>query len=180
MLSPCLALGCLSPREVYWQVKNYEREHPSTDIAANIVLELQWRDYFRFMLKKHGSNTTYSSNEPEAAEAEAFNRWKLGETGIPLTDACMVELNSTGYINSKCRQQVAISLVKDLGVNWKAGAAYFEEKLIDYSPASNWGNWTYIAGEGVMSVNKPIAIKADTLVEEQYIKKWMAKLNKVH
>ncbi|MGV3508572.1 MAG: DASH family cryptochrome [Sphingobacteriaceae bacterium] len=180
LLSPWLALGCLSPREVYWQVKNYEREHPSTDIAANIVLELQWRDYFRFMLKKHGSNTTYSSNEPEAAEAEAFNRWKLGETGIPLTDACMVELNSTGYINSKCRQQVAISLVKDLGVNWKAGAAYFEEKLIDYSPASNWGNWTYIAGEGVMSVNKPIAIKADTLVEEQYIKKWMAKLNKVH
>jgi len=69
--------------------------------------------------------------------------------------------------------------VNDLGVNWKAGAAYFEEKLIDYSPASNWGNWTYIAGEGVMSVNKPITIKADVLSEELYIKKWLALVNEV-
>jgi len=179
-LSPWLSLGCLSPREVYWQVKNYEREHPSTDIAAHIVLELVWRDYFRFMLKKHGSNTTYSADKPATAESAAFNRWKIGGTGFSLIDACMAELNSTGYVNNKCRQYLASCLIKDLGVNWRAGAAYFEEMLIDYSPASNWGNWTYIAGEGVMSVNRPIVIKPDVHSEELYIKKWLGKLNEVH
>jgi deoxyribodipyrimidine photo-lyase len=179
LLSPWLSLGCLSPREVYWQVKNFEKEHPSRDIAAHIVLELQWRDYFRFMLKKHGSNTTYSSQEPEVAESESFNKWRNAKTGYALIDACMTELNSTGFINNRCRQYVALCLVNDLGVSWKAGAAYFEEKLIDYSPASNWGNWTYIAGEGVMSVNKPITIKADVLSEELYIKKWLALVNEV-
>ena len=172
LLSPWLALGCLSPREVYWQVRNFEKEHVSRDVAAHIVLELQWRDYFRFMLKKHGSNTTHSSHYPELAESESFNKWRKGKTGNALINACMAELNSTGFINNRCRQNVALYLVNDLRVNWKAGAAYFEEKLIDYSPASNWGNWTYIAGEGVMSVNKPIAIKADIHSEELYIKKW--------
>ncbi|MEJ6980639.1 DASH family cryptochrome [Pedobacter sp. P351] len=177
LLSPWLSLGCLSPREVYWQVKKYEREHPSRDIAAHIVLELQWRDYFRFMLKKHGSKTTFSSHEPKAAESSVFKKWKSGKTGHAIVDACMSELNSTGYINNRCRQYVALNLVIELGVNWRAGAAYFEDKLIDYSPASNWGNWTYIAGEGVMSVNRPITIKADPLIEEQYIKKWLDMVN---
>ncbi len=179
LLSPWLSLGCLSPREVYWQAKNFEKEHPLRDIAAHIVLELQWRDYFRFMLKKHGSKTTHSSHDPEIAESKAFERWKKGKTGSALVDACMAELNSTGFINNRCRQYAALYLVNDLAVNWKAGAAYFEEKLIDYSPASNWGNWTYIAGEGVMSVNKPITIKPDVLSEELYIKKWMALVNEV-
>ncbi|MBC8053178.1 MAG: DASH family cryptochrome [Sphingobacteriaceae bacterium] len=180
MLSPWLALGCLSPREVYWQVKDYEKDQPSGDIAAHVVLELQWRDYFRFMLKKHGSRITNGSKELTLVESEAFTAWKQGKTGVGVVDACMAELNSTGYINNKCRQYIAMYLVKDAAVNWRAGAAYFEEKLIDYSPASNWGNWTYIAGEGVMSVNRPIAIKPDLLVEEQYIKKWMSKLNELH
>ena len=180
LLSPWLSLGCLSPREVYWQVKNYDREHSQSEIAAQIVLELEWRDYFRFMLKKHGSNTTFSDESPDEDDMAAFDRWKNGKTGIPIVDACMAELNSTGYINNKSRQYLASNLVKDLGVNWRAGAAYFEEKLIDFSPASNWGNWTYIAGEGVMSVNRPITIKPDVLPEEQYISKWMTKLNEVH
>jgi deoxyribodipyrimidine photo-lyase len=180
LLAPWLSFGCLSPREVYWQVKNYERAHPAVDIADQIVLELQWRDYFRFMLKKHGSDTTTGDHTLSEREHQQYERWKNGKTGIPIVDACISELNSTGYINNKCRQYIALALVNELNVNWKAGAAYFEEKLIDYSPASNWGNWTYIAGEGVMSVNKPIAIKSDTLVEEQYIKKWLLKLNEVH
>ncbi|MFD2162186.1 DASH family cryptochrome [Paradesertivirga mongoliensis] len=179
MLSPWLSMGCLSPREVYWQVKGFDREHMSHDLAAAIVLELQWRDYFRFMLKKHGSNTTSHMHQLSDSEKGAFNLWKQGKTGNAIVDACITELNSTGYINSKCRQYVAMYLVKEAGVSWKAGAAYFEEKLIDYSPASNWGNWTYIAGEGVMSVNRPIAMKADPFVEEQYIQKWIQKLNEL-
>ena len=180
LLSPWLSVGCLSPREVYWQVKNFYREHPSNDIAVNVVLELQWRDYFRFMLKKHGSSITTISDEPVAQELKAFNLWKQGKTGRPLVDAGIAELNSTGYISGKCRQYVAMYLVKEAGVNWNAGAAFFEEKLIDYAPASNWGNWTYIAGEGVMSVNRPISLKSDSLFEEEYVGKWIGKLNEFH
>lgn len=180
LLSPWLSIGCLSPREVYWQVKTYEREHPSIDFGSNIVLELQWRDYFRFMLKKHGSKVTHYPNEPVDVKTAAFTSWKLGKTGVAVVDACMTELNSTGYLSSKCRQYVAVYLVKEAGVSWRAGAAYFEEKLVDYSPASNWGNWTYIASEGVMSVNRPIIVKPDPLFEEQHISKWLDNFHKVH
>jgi len=58
----------------------------------------------------------------------------------------MHELNATGYICNQCRQIVASYLVHDLHADWTRGAAYFEEKLIDYSPASNWGNWAFVAG----------------------------------
>jgi deoxyribodipyrimidine photo-lyase len=180
LLSPWLSIGCLSPREVYWQVKNYDREHPSTEIAASIILELQWRDYFRFMLKKHGSKITWSNEQLSPEEVETFNRWKDSKTGVGVVDACIAELNSTGYINVRCRQYISSYLVKEMHVSWRAGAAFFEEKLIDYSSASNWGNWTYIAGEGIMSANRPITIKSDPALEEQYISKWLPKLSKVH
>ena len=60
----------------------------------------------------------------------------------------MHQLNATGFINNYSRQAVATYLAKDLHVDWTKGALYFEEKLIDYSPASNWGNWAFVAGVG--------------------------------
>lgn len=177
LLSPWLSLGCLSPREIYWQIKEYEKDHGSNDFTSRIILELQWRDYFRFMLKKHGSKITDISEQEEMSlvSNQAYCRWKSGTTGIALLDACMTELNSTGYINNICRQYVALYLIKNLKINWKAGAAYFAEKLIDYSPASNWGNWTYLAGEGVLNANIPVGIKENLFFEEQYINKWLPK-----
>jgi len=65
---------------------------------------------------------------------------------IPEIDAIMHELNATGYINNNSRQITAGFLINELKVHWTKGAVYFEEKLIDYSPASNWGNWAFIAG----------------------------------
>ena len=180
LLSPWLSFGCLSPREVYWQTKNYERDNAGTDFTSRIIVELQWRDYFRFMLKKHGSKITYSNQveQPDLTKSLGYKKWKQGNTGVALIDSCIAELNSTGYINTVCRQYVASYLVKDLGVSWTAGAAFFEEKLIDYSPASNWGNWTYLANEGILSVNRPITLKVDPLLEEEYIKKWLSDANK--
>jgi len=116
-----------------------------------LELELLWRDYFRFMFKKHGKQ--YFTTDEQAAETSAekealFDKWKSGNTGIPFIDASMHKLNATGYISNFSRQMVAGYLVRDLEVDWKKGAAYFEEKLIDYSPASNWGNWAFVAGLG--------------------------------
>jgi len=69
-------------------------------------------------------------------------------TGVPLIDAAMRELAATGYMSNRARQNVASFLVKDLGQDWREGAAWFEYQLIDYDAASNWGNWAYQAGTG--------------------------------
>lgn len=151
-VSPWLAVGCLSPRQVYWEVFKHvqgtnQNNHP-------LILELLWRDYFRFMFKKHGSKffraEGFKKDAPETAvdQDTAFENWKNAHTGAPFVDASMTELNTTGFINNHSRQALAAYLVKELKIDWTRGAAYFEEKLLDYSPASNWGNWAFVAGVG--------------------------------
>ena len=149
-LSPWIALGCLSLRQVYWEVIRHQ--HSNTHHTSVLILDLLWRDYFRFMFKKHGQKFIAAKNNDDkmsiytANQDELFESWKYGRTGVPLIDAIMHELNATGYIN-KCNRQIAAGfLINDLKVDWKKGAGYFEEQLIDYSPASNWGNWAFIAG----------------------------------
>jgi len=150
-LSPWLALGCISLRHVYWEVSKH-RSLNNMHHTNPLILDLLWRDYFRFMFKKHGQKFILPKNEPNEAPEKSpdedglFESWKNGETGAPLIDAIMRELNVTGFINNYSRQITAGYLVNDLKIDWKKGAAYFEEKLIDYSPASNWGNWAFIAG----------------------------------
>ena len=150
-LSPWIALGCISLRHVYWEVtKQHQATHSNQ--YNSLLLDLLWRDYFRFMFKKHGQKFIAAKNISETPilhndnEEELLENWKNGETGVPLIDAVMHELNATGYINNYGRQIVAGFLVHELKVDWTKGAAYFEEKLVDYSPASNWGNWAFIAG----------------------------------
>lgn len=147
-LSPWLSLGCLSPRKVYWEIKNAEESFGANANFNQILLGLLWRDYFRFMFKKHGITFygTTTENEGELLNATDFEEWKNGETGHPLVDKFMTELNHTGYIPHSARLLVATFLIYILKVHWTAGAAYFEQKLIDYAPASNWGNWAIVAG----------------------------------
>lgn len=153
-LSAWLALGCLSPRQVYWKMQEAEATHGAKPYFHQIILGLLWRDYFRFMFKKYGATFfTPQGFKKEALDLplednQLLRNWKLGQTGQPLVDSFMDELNSTGYINQIARQLVAVYLVQVLGLNWVLGAAYFEEKLIDYCPASNWGNWATVAGVG--------------------------------
>ena len=154
-LSAALSFGCISPRKVYWEIKKYEEERIENDSTYWLYFELLWRDYFRFMFKKYGNamfredgirklkKTNIASNEDEL-----FEKWKEGKTGIPFIDANMLELKHTGFMSNRGRQNVASFLINDLHVTWTKGAAYFEEMLIDYNPASNWGNWSYLAGVG--------------------------------
>lgn len=153
-LSAWLAVGSLSPREVYWKLKEAEANYGLKPYFGQIILGLLWRDYFRFMFKKY-RNTFFKQEgfKPEAAtlplqETAALKQWKTASTGHVLVDTLMNELNHTGYINNNGRLLVASYLVDELKVNWVMGAAYFEEKLIDYNPASNWGNWANVAGVG--------------------------------
>jgi len=86
---------------------------------------------------------------PTISENEDFlQAWKNAKTGVPFIDANMKELNETGFMSNRGRQNVASFLVHDLNQDWRKGAAYFEQQLIDYDPTSNWGNWAYVAGVG--------------------------------
>ncbi|MEM6632562.1 MAG: DASH family cryptochrome [Bacteroidota bacterium] len=151
--SPWLALGCISPRAIYWEVKKYETERVKNDSTYWLIFELLWRDYFQFIAYKHGNklfleggirdrHLTVHENE------DRWEAWKTGNTGVPFVDANMRELLHTGFMSNRGRQNVASFLVKDLGQDWRRGASYFEHMLIDYDVASNWGNWNYVAGVG--------------------------------
>lgn len=151
--SAWLALGCISPRSIYYEVKNYERDVKKNSSTYWLIFELIWRDYFRFVCKRYGhlvfqkggikaEQHAYKNYKP------AFDRWIRGQTGIPFIDANMRELAMTGFMSNRGRQNVASFLVKDLDIDWRWGAAWFESRLIDYDVCSNWGNWMYVAGVG--------------------------------
>merc|ERR1711871_1755704 len=85
---------------------------------------------------------------------DALEKWKEGRTNDPLVDANMRELALTGFMSNRGRQNVASYLIFDLGVDWRFGAAHFEEHLLDHDPCSNWGNWIAAAGLTGQRVNK--------------------------
>jgi deoxyribodipyrimidine photo-lyase len=149
-----LALGCISPRYIYEQVKNYETKRVANDSTYWMVFELLWRDYFRFVALRYGSRLFKTSGIQHNLTVKwknnkaVFERWVNGETGVKFIDANMRELKATGFMSNRGRQNVANYLAKTLGINWTWGAAYFESQLIDYDVCSNWGNWNYTAGVG--------------------------------
>ena len=153
-LSGWLSLGCLSPRKVYWLVKEAEAAFGGNTNFNQILLGLLWRDYFRFMFKKHGieffQDPDFEKELFSVADNEnpALQKWKAGNTGHAMVDKYMHELNESGFISHSGRLLVATFLVHVLKVHWTNGAVYFEDKLIDYAPASNWGNWANVAGVG--------------------------------
>ena len=151
--SPWIALGALSPRLIAEETLRYEHERVANDSTYWLRFELFWREYFRLYLLKHG-RTLFHAAGPSAmpmtwsGDEHRFDAWRSGATGIPLIDANMRELRASGYMSNRGRQLVAGFLAKNLGVDWRWGARWFEHCLIDYCPAANWGNWAYAAGVG--------------------------------
>lgn len=153
-LSAWLSFGCLSPRMVFWLVKDAEDKYGANPNFNQILLGLLWRDYFRFMFKKHGmdffNDAVLEFDQAPLTDEERgrWLQWMKGQTGNPLVDKYMGELNQTGFIPHSARLLTATFLIHVLKINWVRGATYFEERLIDYSPASNWCNWAIVAGGG--------------------------------
>ncbi|KAF6156842.1 hypothetical protein GIB67_002759 [Kingdonia uniflora] len=151
--SPWLAFGCLSPRFVHEEVKRYEKEKLANDSTYWVLFEMIWRDYFRFLTIKYG-NSIFQIGGPRKVESKwsqdraLFESWRDGCTGYPLIDANMKELSTTGFMSNRGRQIVCSFLVRDMGIDWRMGAEWFETCLLDYDPCSNYGNWTYGAGVG--------------------------------
>lgn len=150
-LSPWLSIGALSPREIYRQIKLYESLRGANESTYWLYFELLWRDYFRLVAQKKGAKLftqTAMSELPLSEQQSRFKRWCSGVTEDDFVNANMNELNRTGWMSNRGRQNVASYLAKTMQVPWQWGASYFEEQLIDYDPCSNWGNWAYLAGVG--------------------------------
>ena len=152
--SPYLAQGSLSPRQIWFAVEQYETHIIKNESTYWIKFELLWREYFQWLALTQGKSLfafegLAKSKPLTSFFPERFKKWCEGETPFPLVNACMKQLNKTGFMSNRGRQIVASCLVHDLGLDWRYGAAYFQQQLLDYDVASNWGNWQYIAGVGV-------------------------------
>jgi deoxyribodipyrimidine photo-lyase len=144
-LSPYLHFGCVSALECVRRAR--ETRH-----GGEWIRELCWRDFYAQLL--HAFPQTSRSDLYDRAYARggpgpAFGAWCEGRTGYPLVDAGMRQLEREGWMHNRARLVTASFLVKDLGVDWRHGAAWFEELLLDGDVASNRGNWQWVAGTGV-------------------------------
>ena len=151
--SPWLANGSISARTIYWKVKQFEKEHYKNQSTYWLIFELIWRDYFKYISLKHKTSIfkiggilkkEYEWNTDEIL----VEKWINGETKSAFVNANMVELKKTGWMSNRGRQNVASFFAKDMKLDWRIGASYFQSLLIDYDVHSNFGNWMYISGVG--------------------------------
>ncbi len=152
-LSPWLALGCISPRTMYYEIKKFEIERIQNKSTYWLYFELLWRDFFKFQVYKYKSaffkpEGIKNARINSSYDAEKVSSWIDGTTENDLVNACMLQLKKTGFISNRARQITASYFIHNLKQPWIIGASWFESILIDYDACSNYGNWAYIAGQG--------------------------------
>ncbi|MFV8781189.1 DASH family cryptochrome [Microbulbifer sp. SA54] len=152
-LSPWLANGSLSPRQVYWALRAFERDVIANEDTYWLVFELLWRDFFKYISRKH-CDRIFSLNGIRGQEydwhhdTQTLQNWIRGETQYDFINANMRELALTGWMSNRGRQNVASFWAREMKQDWRIGAAWFESLLIDYDVHSNYGNWMYNSGVG--------------------------------
>ena len=189
-LSPYIAAGMIGLREI-WADATERYDAASDDAARNIEkfrYELSWREQNYHLLYNTPALPTENYKQipnPIAwrNDPEQFAAWQRGETGYPLVDAGMRQLDREGYIHNRPRQNVASFLTKHLLVDWRKGAAHFAEQLVDHDPANNSANWQWIASTGTDTVDvrifDPVAQMAKYDDEAVYVKEYVPELRGV-
>lgn len=173
-LSVHLRFGTISIREL---------ARKAAELNDTFLNELIWRDFYQMILchfphvvsnafKPEYDTITWRNNEKE------FEAWCDGETGYPIVDAGMRELNSTGFMHNRARMIVASFLTKHLLIDWRWGEAYFAKKLLDYDLAANNGGWQWAAGSGCdaapyFRIFNPYLQTQKFDPEGRYIRKWV-------
>ena len=151
--SPWLANGSVSVKYIYNQLKKYESEVDQNDSTYWLYFELIWRDFFKYVSMQHkekffSRDGIYGDEKQWSTDQKTLSNWINGKTSEPFVNANMIELLETGFMSNRGRQNVANYLTKELKIDWRIGAEYFESMLIDYDVHSNYGNWLYNAGIG--------------------------------
>lgn len=152
-ISSFLSTGQISIRKV-WHIVMDGESHQGQEIYLK---ELAWRDFYQMIYHYHPNQYKEEFNEKYRSlnwknNPEFFDAWKNGQTGFPIIDAAMRQLNETGWMHNRLRMLVASFLTKDLLIDWRLGERYFAEKLIDYDAASNIGGWQWAASTGTDAV----------------------------
>lgn len=151
--------------------------------------ELIWRDFYHMILWHfpkvvgHAFKAEYDLIKWRNNEKE-FAAWCNGQTGYPIVDAGMRELNTTGFMHNRVRMIVASFLTKHLLIDWRWGEAYFAKKLLDFDLAANNGGWQWAAGSGCdaapyFRVFNPYLQTQKFDPELKYIRKWIPELDEL-
>ena len=153
-LSVHLRFGTISIRRLAAFAHQLTVADPASAKGAQVWLsELIWRDFYFQILHHHPQviehcfKSAYDRIQWEQ-RPDWLQCWQQGQTGYPLVDAAMNQLNQTGYMHNRLRMLVASFLTKDLGIDWRLGEAYFANKLIDFDLAANNGGWQWAASTG--------------------------------
>jgi deoxyribodipyrimidine photo-lyase len=193
-LASSLAMGTLSPRVVHervqdalrtggdgcqWLASHLEIRDFFISVAFASGPRLFCRERFRVPSKKMPPVVWKDFAGEDATTAGQWERWASGNTGLPLVDAAMSELLHTGCCSNRVRQNVASVLAKDLKIDWRAGAEWFQFLLADHCVAANWGNWRYFAGVGSDPKNRHFCTVSQALKYDPdgtYVKQWVPRL----
>ena len=151
--SPWLANGSVSVKYIFKSLKEYEEEVEKNDSTYWLYFELIWRDFFKYVSMQHkdkffNKDGIYGEDKEWSDDKDVLLNWINGKTNEPFVNANMIELSQTGFMSNRGRQNVSNYLTKELKIDWRIGAEYFESMLIDYDVHSNYGNWLYNAGIG--------------------------------
>ncbi len=152
-LSRYLRTGEISIRTVWRAID----QSPDSDGKSTFMKELCWRDFYNMIYVMYPNQNVESVNKDFRHvdwinNEQQFEAWRTGQTGFPIVDAAMRQLNATGWMHNRLRMIVASFLTKDLLIDWRWGEAYFHNKLLDYDAASNIGGWQWAASTGTDSV----------------------------
>ena len=174
-LGPYLRFGTVSVRKIVTGLLKFKDQ--------TFLNEIIWREFFMQILF-HFPHTSTKSFKPKydkiiwLDDPKSFDAWKNGETGFPLVDAGMKEMNKTGFMHNRVRMITASFLCKHLLIDWRLGEKYFALKLNDYEMASNVGNWQWASGSGVDAAPYFRIFNPHTQIvkfdkNRDYINKWL-------
>ncbi len=160
-------------------------------LSETFLNELIWRDFYQMILWHFPQVGMGKAFKPAydfiewRHDEEAFEKWSAGQTGYPIVDAGMRELNATGFMHNRVRMIVASFLTKHLLLDWRLGEAYFAEKLLDFDLAANNGGWQWAAGSGCdaapyFRIFNPYLQTKKFDPQLEYINKWVPELNELH
>ena len=184
-LSPYLSSGILSSGQcIFYVFQKYSEDEIGVKTWIN---EIIWREFYKYILfhnPRVSKNLSFSEKYdkfPWLNNEDSFISWSKGETGVPIIDAAMRQLNATGWMHNRLRMIVAMYLTKNLLIDWRKGEKYFMNKLIDGDFASNNGGWQWSASTGVdaapyFRIFNPITQSEKFDKEGTFIKKWIPEI----
>ena len=187
-LSAALKFGTIGIRTV-WQMAAQAMETSRSDETENNIRtwqqELAWREFYQHALYffpelADGPYREVFKDFPWSNDSDHFQAWCRGETGYPIVDAAMRQLNQTGWMHNRCRMIVASFLTKDLMIDWRWGEKYFMQTLIDGDLAANNGGWQWSASSGMdpkpLRIFNPASQAKKFDAEADYIRFWLPEL----